>query len=311
MSPATSLPAPEIFVRGHAVVGEGPVIDPRTNELLWVDIPAGVLSRTPLAAGGSASGSADGSADGSAPGSASVVARVGMSLGAVAVRDRGGYVAAVGAGLGVIGAAGGGPALTVVHPLLPEPDRRMNDAKCDPAGRFWAGSTTLGFPAGGGALHCWDPDGGMRTALRGLDLPNGLGWSPDGSRFYLADSVRRVVLTAPYEPAAGRLGPLRELLRHDRRDGMPDGLCVDEDGCLWIAVWGAGEVRRHDPRGRLLAVLRLPVSQPSSCAFGPDGTLYVTSASDGLRHGAEPLAGSVFALPGTAFRGVAVGTFAG
>lgn len=302
MSPATYLPNPEIFVRGHAVVGEGPVVDQRTGELLWVDIPAGVLSRSPLAR------------PGSAPRSASVVARAGMSLGAVAVRDRGGYVAAVGAGLGVIGADGavdGGLALTVVHPVLPEPDRRMNDAKCDPAGRFWAGSTTLGFPPGGGALHCWDPDGGVRTALRGLDLPNGLGWSPDGSRFYLADSVRRVVLTAPFDPATGRLGPVRELLRYGSRDGMPDGLCVDEDGCLWIAVWGAGEVRRHDPRGRRLAVLRMPVSQPSSCAFGPDGTLYVTSASDGLRPGAEPLAGSVFALPSTAFRGAAVGTFGG
>ncbi|SEG53281.1 Sugar lactone lactonase YvrE [Actinacidiphila yanglinensis] len=310
MSPASSLPAPELFARGRAAVGEGPVVDHRTGELVWVDIPAGVLVRSPLGA----------------PGSPSVAARVGMSLGAVAVRDRGGYVAAVGAGLGVIGppgtaggtgpgagtdAGGGSLALTVVHPVLPAPDLRMNDAKCDPAGRFWAGSTTLAFADGGGALHCWDPSGGVRTALRGLTLPNGLGWSPDGSRFYLADSVRRVVLTAPFDPADGRLGPVRELLRWDSADGMPDGLCVDQDGCLWIAVWGAGEVRRYDPRGTCLAVLRLPVSQPSSCAFGPDGTLYVTSASEGLRPGTEPLAGSVFALPCTAFRGVPAGTFAG
>lgn len=292
MSPPVSLPAPEVFVRGSAVVGEGPVVDHRTGELLWVDIPSGVLNRAPLEGDG---GPVE-------------AARVGMSLGAVAVRRRGGYAAAVGAGLGVIGVDG---ALTVLHPLLPEPERRMNDAKCDAAGRLWAGSTTYGFPAGGGALHCWDPDGTVRTVVSGLTLPNGLGWSPDGRRFYLADSVRHVVFAADFDPADGHVGPLRELLRLDGRDGMPDGLCVDRDGCLWVAVWGAGQVRRHDPDGACRAVLQLPVSQASSCAFGPDGTLYVTSAREGIAPGAEPLAGSVFALPATRWRGVPVGAFAG
>jgi sugar lactone lactonase YvrE len=308
------LPAPEVFVRGRAVVGEGPVVDERTAELVWVDIPSGILRRAALAGGGPAA----------------VAARAGMSLGAVAVRRSGGYAAAVGAGFGVIGPTGadnpsgaggvgagsgeGGAAgeLTVVHPVLPEPERRMNDAKCDAAGRFWAGSTTAGFPEGGGALHCWDPaDGGVRTVVTGLALPNGLGWSPDGRRFYLADSVLHVVFTADFDPEEGRVGPLRELVRLGASDGMPDGLCVDQDGCLWLAVWGAGQVRRYDPRGGCVAVVPMPVSQPSSCAFAPDGTLFVTSASDGLPPGAEPLAGSVLALPTTRWRGVPIGTFAG
>ncbi|MFI1095479.1 SMP-30/gluconolactonase/LRE family protein [Streptomyces sp. NPDC020917] len=313
MSPAVHLPAPEVFVRGRAIVGEGPVVDDRTAELVWVDIPSGVLTRTALAGGGPA-----------AP-----VARVGMSLGAVAVRRNGGYAAAVDTGFGLIGGNGAGvpadaadgedggagaadPTLSVVHPVLPDAERRMNDAKCDAAGRFWAGSTTYGFPEGGGALHCWDPAGDtVRTVVSGLTLPNGLGWSPDGQRFYLADSVLRAVFTADFDPAEGNLGPLRELLRLDASDGMPDGLCVDQDGCLWIALWGAGQVRRYDPHGACVAVLPMPVSQPSSCAFGPDGTLYVTSACDGVPEGEEPLAGSVFALPATRWRGVPVGTFAG
>jgi len=311
VSPAVHLPAPEVFVRGRAVVGEGPVVDDRTAELVWVDIPSGILTRTALTGGGPAT----------------TVARVGTSLGAVAVRRRGGYAAAVGTGFGLIdgdgpavaavaadgkGSADAGGVLSVVHPVLPEPERRMNDAKCDAAGRFWAGSTTFGFPEGGGALHCWDPAGdAVRTVVSGLALPNGLGWSPDGRTFYLADSIQRVVFAADFDPADGHLGPLRELLRLDASDGMPDGLCVDQDGCLWLAVWGAGQVRRYDPHGVCVAVLPMPVSQPSSCAFGPDGTLYVTSACDGTAEDEQPLAGSVFVLPATRWRGVPVGTFAG
>ncbi|WP_194904915.1 SMP-30/gluconolactonase/LRE family protein [Catenulispora rubra] len=157
-----------------------------------------------------------------------------------------------------------------------------------------------------GALHCWGPRHGVRTVVEGLTLPNGLGWSPDDSVFYLADSMRRVVLAADFDVRTGALGTLRELIRIG--GGLPDGLCVDEDGCLWLAVWGAAEVRRYDPRGRHLATVRFPVSQPSSCAFGADGVLYVTSALEGTDAAREPLAGSVFAVE-AGVRGVPAGIF--
>lgn len=280
------LPVPEVFVRDRATVGEGPVVDGRSGELAWVDIPAGELHRVPL--------------DGGTPSTTGI----GMNLGAVAIRDRGGYVAAVRDGFGVIGDDG----LSLVHPVLPEPEYRMNDAKCDSAGRFWAGATTMDFRPGYGTLLCWDPVAGVRQVVDGLTLPNGLGWSPDCTTFYLADSMTHVLLTAPFDCDTGTLGELRPLVRVD--DGLPDGLCVDDDGHIWLAVWGAGEVRRFDPAGRLVGVVPLPVSQPSSCAFGPDGTLYVTSAAEATSRDREPLAGSVFALP-TAFRGARVGAFAG
>jgi sugar lactone lactonase YvrE len=289
MSQIVTLPIPDILVRDRATVGEGPVVDGRTGELAWVDIPAGELRRVPLDASGTPR-----------------TVRVGMNLGAVAVRDRGGYVAAVRDGLGIIDA----DRLTLIKPILPQPDRRMNDAKCDTAGRFWAGSTTMDFRPGRGALHCWDPDTGVRDVLDGLTLPNGLGWSPDDTMFYLADSMARVVLAARYETSTGTIGEVRRHVTLDGRDGLPDGLCVDDEGYLWLAVWGAGQVRRFDPRGRLVAVVPLPVSQPSSCAFGPDGVLYITSAAEGTSSAREPLAGSVFALP-TKYRGVGVGSFRG
>jgi sugar lactone lactonase YvrE len=290
MSPVLTLPVPDIFVRDCATIGEGPVVDGRHGELAWVDIPTGELHRVPLDASGTPR-----------------TVRVGMNLGAVALRDRGGYVAAVRDGLGFIDDTG---TLTLVEPVLPQPDRRMNDAKCDTAGRFWAGSTTIDFQPGRGALLCWDPDTGVRDVLHGLTLPNGLGWSPDDATFYLADSMARVVLAAPYKGSTGTLGELRQLVTLNSGDGLPDGLCVDDEGHIWLAVWGAGQVRRYDPRGRQVAVVTLPVSQPSSCAFGPDGILYITSAAEGTSPDREPLAGSVFALS-TKYWGAAVGSFRG
>jgi sugar lactone lactonase YvrE len=289
MTPVRTLPVPEVFLRDRATVGEGPVVDGRTGELAWVDIPAGELHRVPLSTG------------------TRRTVRVGMNLGAVAVRDRGGYVAAVRDGLGFIDGTG---TLALIEPILPQPDRRMNDAKCDTAGRFWAGSTTMDFQPGRGALLCWDPDSGVREVVNGLTLPNGLGWGPDDTTFYLADSMTRVLLAAPYDRSTATLGELRELVTLGSDDGLPDGLCVDDDGHIWLAMWGTGQVRRYDPRGRQVAVVALPVSQPSSCAFGPDGVLYITSAAEGTSPDREPLAGSVFALP-TGYRGAAVGSFRG
>ena len=281
--------SPEVFVPCDARVGEGPVVEQAAGRLLFVDIPRGRLLRADLRESGPAT----------------EVARVGMSLGAVGTRRGGGWVAACAAGFGFLGTDG---SLAVEHPILADPALRMNDAKCDSAGRFWAGSTELDFTPGRGALHCWDPETGVRTVVEGLTLPNGLGWSPDDTVFYLADSIRRVVLTSTFDVRNGTIGRLSELIHID--DGLPDGLCVDEDGCLWLAVWSTGEVRRYDPRGRLMATVRFPVSQPSSCAFGPGGVLYVTSARQEVDPGREPLAGSVFAVD-VGVGGAPVGVFEG
>jgi sugar lactone lactonase YvrE len=278
---------PEVFVPCDAQVGEGPVVEETAGRLVFVDLPQGRLLQADL----------------HRPGPATEIARVGRSLGAVAARRSGGWVAACAEGFGTLRPDGD---LTVEYPILTDPSSRMNDAKCDSAGRFWAGSTEIAFAPGRGALHCWDPRQGVRTVAEGLTLPNGLGWSPDDTVFYLADSMRRVVLTAPFDVQDGTIGRFSELIHID--DGLPDGLCVDEEGCLWLAVWGAGEVRRHDPRGRLLATVRFPVSQPSSCAFGPEGVLFVTSAREGTDPAREPWAGSVFAVH-TGLRGVSAGVF--
>jgi sugar lactone lactonase YvrE len=279
----------DVAVRATAVIGEGPVFDPRTGRLCWVDIAAGLLHESALTSG------------------EQVVTPTGTLLGAVAPRaDRSGFAVAVAEGLGFLEAG----VLTVADPVLPEPWRRMNDAKCDSSGRLWAGSTHVDFLPGHGVLHRWDGESPSRPVLDGLSLPNGIGWSPADDTMYLADSVQRVVLAAPFAAAEGHVGDFEVLCSVDQ--GLPDGLAVDVEGCLWLALWGGYEVRRYDSRGRVVGRIPMPVAQPSSCAFAPDGTLYITSARDGLTAAElaeQPLAGSVFAAS-TGLQGVAVEPFA-
>jgi sugar lactone lactonase YvrE len=128
---------------------------------------------------------------------------------------------------------------------------------------------------------------------------------------YLIDSVEHTVLAAEFRAEDGWVGTFDQALAVE--GGLPDGMCVDLDGCLWIAIWGGSEVRRYSPRGELLARVPMPVEQPSSCCFGDDGTLYITSASADIppaEAADQPLAGSVFAVS-TSARGVPVRSFAG
>lgn len=190
---------------------------------------------------------------------------------------------------------------------------RMNDAKCDPAGRLWAGTMAYDAAPGAGALWCVDLDGSVRAVRRGLTIANGLGWSLDGRTIFFVDSEPGVVWSAPFDVDAGALGEPRPLIEAFPPGGVPDGLCVDDDGTLWIACWGAGVVQRHAPGdGRVLARVRVAARQPSSCCIA-DGTLLVTSAWEGLER-PGPADGRLFACavgatapPATRFAGTLPG----
>lgn len=272
----TVLPAPDVVVRGRAVVGEGPVIDPRTGHLVWVDITEGLLLDNDLATGDQ------------------TVTKLPQMLGAAVPRsDAEGFAVAVADGFGFVEDG----ELRMADPVLPEAHRRMNDAKCDSAGRLWAGSNHMEFVPGVGTLHVWDGSGPSRVATDGLILPNGLGWSPDDRTMYLVDSFANTLLSASFDATDGTVGAFDVLAKIE--SGLPDGLAVDADGHIWVAVWGGWEVLRISPTGEVVARVPMPVAQPSSCAFGADGTLYITSAAHGLdEEGLEqqPFAGSVFAL---------------
>lgn len=267
---------PDVLIRAEADTGEGPVLDHRTGLLAWVDIPAGSLHQTDTESGVTTSDSFP------------------TMLGAVAPRRaHEGWAAAVREGFAILD----GTSIEIVAPVLQDPAHRMNDAKCDPAGRMWAGSTRLDFATGAGCIHRWSGGDSSTVMKTGLTLPNGLGWSPDGTVMYFIDSLEHVVYSAPYDVDDGVMGD--STLVCEISAGLPDGMCVAEDGSFWVAIWGAGEVQRRSPTGDLLGRIRMPVSRPASCALSDKGQLFITTARSGLTAEQlveQPLAGSVFAL---------------
>lgn len=268
----------------QTVLGEGARWDARRDELLRVDIVAGRVFRDRI----------DG--DGglvpvrtyTVPGTVGAIAPI--------EGDEGWLLAA---GRGFVHLLPDGTWRTIAE-VAPE-GTRMNDAACDPEGRFWAGTLADDHRPGGGALYRLQRAGGIELILDGLTISNGLGWSPDGGTMYLADSGPRVIHAFAFDAARGTISQGRVLVTISEGEGAPDGLTVDAAGDLWVAVYGGGCVRRYAPDGALRQVLDVPAEQTTCCAFGGPGMsrLYVTTATEGWsdeRRRAEPGAGLVYRL---------------
>lgn len=267
-------------------LSEGPVWDQRAQVLLWVDILAGLIHRAALTSG----------AGGPDLRLLSTVV-LDQPVGAVVPCASGGLLAAVGTSFRL--APAGGDFGEFAAPDLPSDGvrRRMNDAKCDPRGRLLAGTMAFDARPGAGALFSLDGSGQVRTLLESVTISNGLGWSPDGRLFYYADSATKRVDVFDYDLDTGGLSARRTFVEFGV--GEPDGLTVDADGRVWVAVWGAGHVHAYRPDGSLDRVLPVPAAHVSSCTFaGPDlDILVITTATEGrvddeLR--GEPDAGRLF-----------------
>jgi len=276
-SPGLSVVVDQVF--DHP---EGLVWDASNDRLLWVDIFAGLVLSHDLAAGPLQTW------------------EVGRAVGAVAPRrEGGGLVCAVREGFGFLSAQG--EFSLVTSQLSDRPYLQMNDGAVDAHGRFWAGTTCLepGTYQGAGALYCLDPVT-LEAAehLRGVDVSNGIGWSPDGSRCYYIDTPRKRVDVYPFDADSAEPLGARETLVE--ADGVPDGLAVDSLGCIWVAMCGGWEVLRFTPSGRLDRVVRMPGSLVTTCCFGgPDlRTLFIAVSSRGLDDSSlrSEKAGYIFAL---------------
>jgi sugar lactone lactonase YvrE len=200
-------------------------------------------------------------------------------------------------------------ALTVLPEVWTDESVRFNDGGCDPDGRFYCGTMAWDARPGAGALYRLDPDGSVERVLAGVTISNGLEWSADGSLAYYADTPTGRIDVFDYDRAAG-LSNRRPFAEIPSEQGSPDGLTVDSEGGVWVALYGGGAVHRY-VAGELEAVVEVPTPKPTACTFGGPGleTLYVTTTQEGLPPGSDPLAGSLFALePGVA--GLPARTFA-
>jgi sugar lactone lactonase YvrE len=264
--------------------GEGPAWDAALGRLLWVDLLAGDLLLTE-------------------PTGATVRRHVSDVLACVIPRASGGHVVATERGLGLLGADG---TLTPLGDVWDDPTVRMNDGACDPQGRFFCGSMAYGAALGRGALYRLDADRSVHLVQSDVTISNGIGWSPDGSRAYYVDSgTQRIDVCSP------DLTERRPFVSIDESMGTPDGLTVDADGGVWVALWRGSAVHRYTSDGELDLVVTLPVKQVSSCSFGGEDlqTLFITTSAEGLAD-PEPGAGALFAVrPGTT--GQPTLTFAG
>ena len=187
-----------------------------------------------------------------------------------------------------------------------DPRNRSNEVRTDAQGRIWLGtmSNNIG-PNGedlpvdrvGGSVFCVMGDGFARRVLSDIAITNVFCWSPDGARFYTADTKKRVIWSFAYDPDGPALHDRKVFIEGDIAPGNPDGGSMDEDGCLWGARWGGSRFVRFTPEGRVDREIELPALQPSSCAFGGADrkTLYMTSARQGQKDlSPDALDGSLF-----------------
>ena len=279
-------------IEAGAILGESPVWSAHESVLYWIDIKAPSIHRFDPAT----------RTDQKWP--------VSREIGSIALRRDGGLVAALRDGFALVG-----PDLSsldwITNPEADKPLNRFNYGKCDRQGRFWSG--TMHDPAGPpaahferqpvGVLYRLDQDRSCHALADGILVSNGLAWSPDGGVMYFTDSPRRTIWAHDYDTATGGLGERRVFAEIPEAPGRVtgDGATVDAEGYYWSAEFRGSRLVRYAPDGSVDRMVELPVSRPTSCAFGGDGlaTLFMTSANIMLSEAelaAEPLAGALFAL---------------
>jgi sugar lactone lactonase YvrE len=290
-----------LVVDAKAELGEGPCWDIHRQMLYWVDIIKHLVHIYDPKT------SVDRTID------------VGQEVGCVAPRRAGGLLCGFRNGIGILDTESAEYRI-LLDPENHLPGNRFNDGKCDPAGRFWAG--TMAPRVGdakrkaAGSLYCLFPNMTIRTMVSGVITSNGLAWSPDSNQMYYIDTGLPVVSAFDFDRETGDISNRRTVIEIDPSTGKPDGMTIDEEGMLWVAHFGGGRVTRWDPNeGRLLKTIEVPAPRVTSCAFGGYhlDTLFITTARSGMTEDelkTYPKAGGLFRLnPGV--RGTPTAEFNG
>lgn len=266
----------EVLVNQHAQLGEGPRWDHRNEILAWVDILGKQVHLTDVGTG------------------LTTTTSVGTEVGALALYGDTGYLLALGNGFAPLidGELGQHDEVFAGDAL------RMNDAVVDPVGRLVAGSMARGAHSEMGSLYVREADGGVRTLFGGVTISNGIAWSKDSKLMYYVDSPLQTIDIMDYDPGSGSVSERRTWVDIPTPDGTPDGITIDAEGCIWVALWGGSKVQRFSPEGQLVGEVELPVPQVTACGFGgPDlDRLFITTAAVGRAASDDALDGALFVV---------------
>lgn len=279
-----SIPSTEatLAFKSEATLGECPVWDEQVGRLYWIDIISGKLCRCDPSSG------------------ENVAFAIGSPVGSFALRQGGqGAIIATEGGFAFLGFDSGETTpLSDPEPHLP--GNRFNDGKCDPKGRFWAGTLSCDNEKDAGSLYCINSTLNITKKWDHLTCSNGMAWDTDDHIFYLIDSVNQTIHCFDYDLETGGISNQSVVAQLDYNNVLPDGMTIDTENKLWVALYNGSAIIRLDPSsGDILYKVNVPVPQVTSCTFGgPDfRELYITTAREGMSQEEirrKPLSGSVF-----------------
>lgn len=277
---------PELLVNLGGIIGEGICWDENDKMLYWIDLLDNKIFTYDV------------------NNSTIKIIRVNQNTGCIRVREQGGLVAGLQNGIFFVDTETG-KLTPIVDPERDKPGNRFNDGTCDCMGRFWAGTMSKALDSGSGdltpqgSLYCLDIDHSITKKLDNILISNGIGYSQDNSTMYYIDSPTREVVAFDFEKETGEISNKRPIVKIPEEIGMPDGMTVDADGMLWVAMWGGGAVVRYDPEsGQMLEKIELPVKSVTSMVFGGEDMdeMFVTTAKMDTDLNKFPDAGGVFKI---------------
>ena len=280
----------ELVTNHKCLLGEGPVWDAKRNAIYWLDILNGQLHQFFTTT------------------KEHRVLNIGQMIGCIAICQDGNFIAGVKEGLGFIDRDSGAIKM-IATPESNIPGNRFNDGKCDPLGRFWAGTMAISEQEHEGNLYMLDSELRVEKKRGKVSISNGLAWTKDKRTLYYIDTPTREVLAFDFDLSTASISNERVVIRIADDEGSPDGMTIDSEDNLWIAHWGGWQVSRWDPAtGKKLLKIPVPVHQVTCCTFGGDSLqdLYITTARVHLDAEAfrdQPMAGSLFVIRNCGFSG--------
>lgn len=281
----------DVVVDHASLLGEGPVWDNFKKCICWLDILNGMIHQfIPTQ-------------------KKFTTIPVHQKIGSLAICTNNDFIVAMQNGFAFLNRENGVIKL-IADPEANLPDNRFNEGKCDPAGRFWAGTMSLSEETATGSVYMIQNDLHVQKMIESVTISNGMAWSLDHQTFYYIDTPTFLIVAYDYNKVNGQISNKRTIVKIDDKDGFPDGMTIDSEGMLWVAHWGGWQITRWSPgTGKKIHSIKLPVAKVTSCTFGGEDfeDLYITTAKVGLTENElkqQPLAGSLFVIRNCGFKGI-------